>query len=455
MKQSPHKTSRFVAIETLCKLKETAKPVSLLFNKAASTHKLQGSERHLAMNLIYGVLRQRQYLDCLLQSLCKQPLKKLQPFVHQTLAVGLYQIFFLDRIPDSAAVNESVKALKSARSPKRLQGFVNGVLRESIRQRPSLPQPHAPDKKGNPILNHPEWLTRRWQKNFGRANMEQICARNNKQAQLVIRLNTSVTTQKDFFHNLHTDTHIRPGSFAPNGAVLPDYHGPITDLPGYQKGWFQVQDEAAQLATLLLAPFVTDGSYLDGCAGLGGKTSHLIELTEGYNTTITAVEPEKRRQQKFQENLNRLHPQKDVTSFHGNLQEFLRQNPTKFNGILIDAPCSGTGVIGRHPDIRWNRKESELNGYQNTQLNLLDTASRLLAPNGVLVYATCSLEHEENEDVIEKFLRNNENFTLTDCTPYLPEAAESLVRNKFFNPQPGDSVDGFFAARLVLTSGDA
>ncbi len=453
--QSSHKTSRFVAIETLCKLDKTSLPVSLLFTKAASAHALQGSERHLAMNLIYGVLRQRQYLDSLLERLCRQPLKKLQPFVHQALAVGLYQIFFLDRIPDSAAVNETVKALKAARTPKRLHGFVNGVLRESIRQQDTLPSPEEPDRKGNLVLNHPQWLTGRWLKRYGRKEMERICTSNNTQPPLVIRINTLATDRDAYLKQLNKKERGRPGSYAPDAAVLSEYHGAITQLPGYDQGFFQVQDEAAQLVSLLLAPFTLNGSYLDGCAGLGGKTSHLLQITDSFNTTITAVEPEKRREQKFQENLTRLHPQKNVTFFSGNLQDFSHHCTTKFDGILIDAPCSGTGVIGRHPDIRWNRKETDLAGYQKTQLELLEIASKLTKPGGVLVYATCSMENEENEDVIDSFLKAHDSFSLTDCTPFLPEAARSHVSEKYFRPQPADSIDGFFAARLVLKKCDA
>ncbi len=450
MTQSTKKTSRFIAIKSLCELNRTAQPLTLIFNRLAKEHALEGSDRHLAMNLIFGVLRQRHYLDSLLQELCRQPLKKLQPFVHQALAVGLYQIFFLDRIPDSAAVNESVKALKAARIPKRLQGFVNGVLRESIRQRDGLPLPGTPNKKGKPLLNHPQWLTRRWQKRFGREEMERICASNNRQPSLVLRLNTLATDRDLFFEKLAEEVTIQPGSFAPDAAVLPDYHGPINQLPGYDQGLFHVQDEAAQLVTPLLGPFTTGGSYLDGCAGLGGKTSHLLQISARHNISITAVEPEKRRERKFTENLKRLYPHKSVSLFSGDLRSFSHGCSTKFDGILIDAPCSGTGVIGRHPDIRWNRKETDLPGYQKKQLALLETAAELLKPGGILVYATCSLEHEENEDVIDRFLKKHEDFTLTDCSPFLPEAARYFVKEKYFSPKPADSIDGFFAARLVL-----
>ena len=182
-------------------------------------------------------------------------MKKFHPFVHQALAVGLYQILFLDRIPESAAVNETVNAMKIVRLPERLQGFVNGVLRASIRQRHRIPAPEALDKAGLPVLNHPAWLTDRWEQHFGRQEMLRICACNNTQPPLVLRVNPSAINRDDFCALLEQkDITARPGAHAPGAVILPDYHGPIHDLPGFAQGFFQVQDESAQLVSLLLAP---------------------------------------------------------------------------------------------------------------------------------------------------------------------------------------------------------
>lgn len=401
------------------------------------------------MNLIYGVLRQRYYLDNLLENLCRQPLHKIHPFVHQALAIGLYQIFFLDRIPDSAAVNESVKAVKSANLPKKLQGFVNGVLRECLRQKHKLPTPGDSALNKKALLNHPKWMTNRWKKRFGTKEMERICLHNNRQPSLVLRINTHKIDRDSFLALLTDKVAAIAGNHAPEAVILPKYQGKIKDIPGFASGYFQVQDEAAQLVTPLLAPFIKNGSYLDACAGLGGKTSHLLQLTERDNITLTAVEPEKQRSEKLQENLSRLFAHQQFSCYQGNLQAFAQQHPSNFHGILIDAPCSGTGVIGRHPDIRWNRREKDLQLYQEKQLSLLETAAGLIHKNGVVVYATCSLESEENEEVVEKFLARNNQFTLSDCSSYLPISARQYVNNRYFSPKPAESIDGFFAARLV------
>ena len=450
MTRSPRKTARFAAIETLCRLQRNPLPVTLLFEELAEECALLGTDRHLAMNLIYGVLRQRQYLDACLSLFCRQPLKKLHPFVHQALAVGLYQLLFLDRIPESAAVNETVNALKVVRLPERLQGFVNGVLRATVRGRARLPAPGAPDSSGEPVLNHPDWLTQRWERNFGREEMLRICACNNSRPPLVLRVNPLATSPDAFLARLReADITARAGDLAPAAVLLPGYHGPVQDLPGFGEGHFQVQDESAQLVCHLLAPFLQGGKLLDACAGLGGKTGHILELAADVRADLCAVEPDRRRLVHLRENLARLHPRNTVKIHPCTLLEFSRECTGRFDTILIDAPCSGTGVIRRHPDIRWNRQSADIPEYRKTQRQLLDQAAGLLLPGGALVYATCSLEPEENDELVAGFLHDHPDFRLSDCTPLLPVAARKLVRNGFFQPHPSGSADGFFAARLA------
>jgi 16S rRNA (cytosine967-C5)-methyltransferase len=447
------RTSRFAAIETLSRLQRTHYPVKPLFDTVAEECNLIGSERSLARNLVWGVLRRREYLNLLLGRLCNRPIDKLDNFVYSALSVGLYQLFCLDRIPESAAVNETVNALKTAGLKKHLHGFVNGVLRASLRQKDTLPCPDTLSASGRPLLNHPSWLTQRWEKRFGRVEMERICAVNNCEPQLVLRVNSSRISPQQFIAYLKdsgiTASH---GTFAPDSLILPDYQGTITSLPGYDQGYFQVQDEAAQLASLLLSPFTPNSRYLDACAGLGGKTSHIMQLTAGLDSDVVAVEPEPQRQRLLQENIDRLFPGGKLTICKTTLQDYCRTSRLQFTGVLVDAPCSGTGVTGRHPDIRWNRNEDELQRYQVDQLDILHHASELVAPLGILVYATCSLEIEENQEVIEKFLTTHTDFSITDCGSYLPKDAASCLDGIFFCPHPTESIDGFFAARLQRKS---
>lgn len=400
------------------------------------------------MNLVYGVLRQREYLNHLLSLLSKKPAHQLDPFLYMTVLVGLYQLFCLDRIPESAAVNEAVNAVKRAGLASHLHGFVNGVLRNAARKRNQLPGPQESYGDGRPFLNHPGWLTKRWTKRYGQQEMERICAINNLEPQLVLRVNTEAVEKDEYLEQLvRFGINASAGKYAPDSLVIDNFQGAITTLPGYREGFFQVQDEAAQLASLLLGPFQKCGSYLDCCAGLGGKTGHICQLA-GFCAEIVAVEPEAQRQRLFHENMARLFPKREIALHPMTLDEYAKNTQATFDGVLIDAPCSGTGVIGRHPDIRWNRKKSELKRYQQTQKALIKTASQLVSVDGILVYATCSLEPEENRQVVDSFLEQQPEFTLRDCCDFLPQQAEKFIDDKCFCPRPSLSIDGFFAARL-------
>lgn len=441
---SQKKTARYAAIETLYELNRTRAPISQIFERTIAERKVTISDRQLIMKICYGVLRQRDYLDLIMSQLCNQPISRIKPFAYHALQTGLYQLLFLDRVPESAAVNETVKAVAAARLPKSIQGFVNGVLRQSIRQRTELPRPDS-----DPLLNHPQWLTTRWQNNFGLQTMEQICQVNNKEPHLCLRV-TSKSTKSELV-DLFRENNIsaRLGRYAPDAVIVEDYRRSVTLLPGFQEGFFQVQDQAAQLATLLLGPFHLGTHYLDCCAGVGGKTSHLLSLINGDLATLVALEPSIARLSQLKENIGRTTKSSTFTAHNQTLEHYSASGDNTFDRILVDAPCSGTGVIGRHPDIRWNREEQQLISYQKQQLLLLQQAAKLLTPGGVMVYATCSIEPEENYQVIEQFLKQHCHYSLTDCRDYLPPQAHPFIHGNCFAPLPAEEIDGFFAARLT------
>ena len=438
------KTARYAAIETLYKLDQTRAPISQIFERTIAEHKVTSSDRQLAMKICYGVLRQREYLDLILSHLCNQPVKRIKPFAYHALQTGLYQLLFLDRVPESAAVNETVKAVAAARLSRSIQGFVNGVLRQSIRKRSELPQPD-----NELLLNHPEWLTARWQNNFGVQTMKQICLANNKEPPLCLRVTPRSTRTEliDLFRQNKISA--SQGRYAPDAIIVASYQRTITALPGFKEGFFQVQDQAAQLATLLMGPFHEGARLLDCCAGVGGKTSHLLSLISPETSSIVALEPHMERLNQLEEMIRRTTDSRAVSAHNQTLEQYSDSCKEKFDRILVDAPCSGTGVIGRHPDIRWNREENQLISYQKRQLNLLEQAEKLLVPGGVLVYATCSIEPEENYQVVSQFLKEYPHYSLTDCGDYLPPRAHLLIHNKCFAPLPAADIDGFFAARLT------
>lgn len=413
---------------------------------------LPAGDRQLAVMLVHGVLRRMQYLDAVISRFSRFPLARMKPLTLMALRVGVYQLLVLDRIPDSAAVNETVNVLRVERQPRWLINFANGVLRAVARNRLAISGLDEEERRAG-ILNHPAWLTSRWEEAYGPEKTREICRRNNREPLLTLRVNTLLTSTDELAGLLGAAGHApRPGRFAPESLVVDSFSGPVNGLPGYEQGLFHVQDEAAQLVSLLLAPYERGAENLDACAGPGGKTCHLAQLLAD-GSLLTAVEPNGHRFGLLAENIRRLALTGRVRPVQCRLEDFAATGPDRFHRILLDAPCSGTGVIGRHPDIRWNRRPEDLPAFRDRQLRLLRLAASLLLPGGVLVYATCSLEREENQQVIESFLRDDTDFAATDCCDFFAGPARELVDGAgYFRSTPADGLDGFFAARLVRRS---
>lgn len=446
MKTNP----RHLAITILCQRQETGQPVDLIRDNILKKAMLASTkDTQLVTALVYGVLRWQRYLDAILQDFSSHPVRKMKNLTLQALRVGLFQLCFMDKIPPSAAVNETIKALSDSRQPKWLTGFVNGLLRNIVRQTDTRPSPR--DKNSMPPavrLSHPDWLYQRWLARYGEDATTRICTANNQQAALVLRVNTKLMPRENFISVLEKSGIAGlPGIYCPEAVVLPDYRGDIACLPGYAEGKFMVQDQGAQLISLMLAP-VPPGRCLDACAGLGGKTVHLAQLMPD-GSQVVAIEPNPMRFNLLQENVHRMGFADRVCSRQTTLAEFQDKAGGLFTAILVDAPCSGLGVIRRHPDIRWNRSPDDLQRYQAEQLKLLTQAAALLAPGGLLVYATCSIEPEENEEAVALFLE-----TRPDCKisrpSLLPVHARELINEKgLLQMLPDSSHDGFFAARFV------
>ncbi len=444
-------TARLVALEALCDFQKSVEPMTGILFRMSAKNRLDPRDDQLVRALVFGILRSRQYLDCIIDRFSSHPVTKMKPRTQEALRIGVYQLLFMDRIPPSAAVNETVQAFKAGHQPKWLVRFVNGVLRSIARERDSLPAPEHMLVNGAPVLNHPDWLVKRWVKSYGRQRTEDICRINNELPPLTLRVNTGLIQRHQFAAMLADSGRIEYGKFTDTALLLPDFRGEVAGLPGYEEGLFVVQDEAAQLAGCLLT-MQKGGCYLDGCAGVGGKTTHLAALLP-TDARLTAVEPEKRRYRLLGENLHRLR-MTGVETVNMDLAGFAGTAGEKYDGILLDVPCSGTGVIRRRPDIRWNRKAGDLPGYQREQLQLLRTASSLVRKDGIIVYATCSLEAEENSEVIDAFLTEHTEFFIEDAREFLPSAAAQLVTAEgYFQPTPEQGIDGFFAARLRRKAG--
>lgn len=392
--------------------------------------------------LVYGVLRNREKIDWALDRFSKKSVDKSDAWTRNILRLGAYQMMFLDRVPASAAINTAVDLAKHhGKTP----GYVNGLLRNLDRNRDALKWPKEPRKLLSVLYSHPEWIVRRWVERFGKEVAESLLASNNRPAPLTLRTNTLRTTRaklKDFLAADGVQT--RETGYSPVGLEIVSSPG-LKKLAAFLDGLFMVQDEAAQFVGMMLAPRSGD-TVLDACAAPGGKATHLAELMENRGM-IVALESDTSRINRIRENSTRLGVN-IIRPVRGDAAVF---DDGAYDKVLIDAPCSGLGVLRRHPDGRWTKKEAIIAERQAVQKKFLENCSRLLKPGGVLVYATCTTEPEENEDVIKGFLSMHPEFMLDNPRPHLPPSAATLVGNDlFFRTFPGArDMDGFFGARMV------
>jgi 16S rRNA (cytosine967-C5)-methyltransferase len=407
-------------------------------------------DRGLVTELFYGVLRHRAALDWRLAACSQRHLARLAPPTLTLLRVGAYQLLFLARVPASAAVNETVALTKRLSAPADV-GFVNAVLRALDRRRHEL---IVPDLLERPLdhltaeYSHPVWLVRRWLKRFGVQRTLHLCRANNAIPPMTLRVNTLVTTRERLLDVLRQEgVEAAPCAVSPQGVVIRGT--PPTATRAFAQGWYYVQDEAAQLVGLAVAPRPGE-RVLDACAAPGGKSIHLAELMGDHGEVVAAdVKPD--RLGLVTDNCRRMGIKSVRTVAADLTQASDVARLGRFDRILVDAPCTGLGVLRRHPEAKWHKTEGLIARYAATQRAILDQVAPLLTPGGVLIYSTCSTEREENEEVVSEFLRRHRGWVSDDLRAVLPAAAASLVTPQGYLLTLGNAwdMDGFFAAHFT------
>jgi len=403
--------------------------------------RLSEADRRLLHVLYLGVCRQRPRLDRALQACITRPWSEVQEEVRNVLRLGAYQILFLDRVPDRAAVDQSVELCRAVRLAG-ATGFVNGVLRRLARERPTPPD--LPGVAGIALrTGMPDWLAQRFAARHGETETEErLTALNTEPAGLSLRVNTLHGDVAGFQAALAAaGVAATPGPLGRECLVLPEAPATRT-LPGFAEGWFYVQDPASQWVTELLDPRPEE-RILDACAAPGGKCSH-VAARLGNQGEVVALEKDPGRARRLRQNLDRLGAT-CVTVVKEDAGAFV--DPRPFDRILLDAPCTGLGVLRRHPEIRWRRTAADVARAGERQLALLCHLASLVRPGGNLVYATCSTEPEEGEEVIERFLAGTDGYRLAPDADLPPGIA--APRPGLYRTEPHLlPVDGFFAARL-------
>lgn len=443
--ESASPSARRLANEILVKVDSQKAYADILLDHTLKGAALEAADRALLTELVYGTLRWRGTIDARLQRKLRRPLSEAEPRIRNLLRLAGYQLFYLDRIPSYAAVDEAVELAKRY-GGRKAASFVNGVLRNVLRDGESLPL----DGSVNSLAvqySHPAWLVRRWRAEFGAEDAAALMRANNDRAPLALRVNSLKCDREQLVNRLaQAGIEARASTISAHGIILPSA-GAVENLPGFAEGFFQAQSEASQLVVELLAPRAGE-RMLDACAAPGGKSTYIAELQKDQGEVV-AVDISARGIERIRQNAARLGLRSiravAVDATHALDDSF----ETSFDRILLDAPCSGLGTLRGHPEIKWQREETDVLRLSRLQQKLLERVAGYLKADGVMVYSTCTLTIEENERNVEAFLAAHPEFELQDAARYLSEQASPMTRGKYFQALPSrDNTDGFFAARL-------
>lgn len=422
---------------------------NLALSRALEEFKPGALDRAFATETVYGTLRTLNTLDWILEKHIRQPLEKQTSWIRNILRLGVYQIMYMDRVPAPAAVNEAANQARRFGHPGSVS-FVNGVLRSVLRNREKIEFPSLEEDPAAHIslkYSHPAWLVKRWLGDLGAGETIELCEANNRPAPVTVRTNTLRTTRSRLAELLIGEgLEVSETAYAPEGLVIGI--GGLRGFPPFEKGLFQVQDESSMLVGHALSP--SPGSLvLDAASAPGGKATHLAQLM-GDRGMVAAFDIHPHKIRLIEDNCRRL----GITCVSPLVAD-ARKLPQDFAGradfALLDAPCTGTGVIRRRPDSRWKKNPGQIPGILGLQREMLESIARCIKPGGVLVYSTCSVLEEENRGQVENFLKISGEFGLESLAGLLPGslAGEESLDKGFIQLYPHrHGTDGFFMARM-------
>jgi len=447
-KDGKNMTARELALQILIRVETQGSYANLLLDRALEAQPLTTADRRFATELVYGVLRHRSALDWIIGGHSSRAPETLPPALRNILRLGAYQLVYLERIPASAACNEAVELAKR-HGHAGIAKFTNGVLRSLARAKAEIRWPEDPVQRIAIEHSHPQWMVERWIARYGRDQAAALCAANNSIPPLSVRTNTLRITRDGLREHLAAAGVTAEASLvAPDGLRLGGYP-PVRELAAFREGLLQVQDEASMLVAEIMRP-APGSTVIDTCSAPGGKTTHLAQKMDNRGK-IYALDRHAGKLRLVEDSCRRLGIGIVET------RECDARNLDCFpdsaaDAVLVDAPCSGLGVLRRKPDAKWRKTAPQLTIIRQLQLELLTAAAGKVRPGGTLVYSTCTTEPEENETVVADFLAANAGFAATDIGPLLPPAlrAEATAARGYLRLLPHrHGTDGFFIARFT------
>jgi 16S rRNA (cytosine967-C5)-methyltransferase len=438
---------RGLAVKILNRVERTDAYLERLLDNEMRSAEIKGPDKALLYEIVHGVIRWMGRLDWILNGFYKGTFSKAIPNLKNGLRVALYQILFLDRVPDYAAVNEVVEFVKKLQGQKPAD-LVNAVLRNIIRNKNSIRFPDPEEDLAGYLAayySHPSWMVRRYLERFDRENTEKLFAANNEKPYLTLRINTP-KVQPDEFKSLLESVNLKfkVGKYLPEFFKLQNLTN-ITAWEYFTKGYFNIQDESAGLACRVLEA-QERMRILDLCAAPGGKTAYIASLIHSRGE-IVAIDKFESRLKLLSKNMERLGLD-CVRTIETDALEY--QGPL-FDRVLADVPCSGTGTLSKKPDIKWKKDMFDIIDLNKIQIKLLNKAAQLVKPGGIVVYSTCSIEPEENFEIVKRFFDENKNFEFQSVRDRFPD--EIVDENGCIQTFPHKhKMDGAFAAKLVRIS---
>lgn len=440
---------RNTIIDLLLRIDENSGYSHLLIDHEMKSRKIDPKDEGLLTEIVYGTIQRKLTLDYYLQSFIK-PKQKLEPWVRMLLRMSLYQMVFLDRIPDHAIIHEAVEIAKR-RGHKGLASFVNGVLRNV--QRNGVPDTASIESDAKRLAietSHPEWLVDRWIRLYGFEVTRDICTANQTRKPLSVRVQPMRITREDAMRILRDQGfETRPSTFSDQGIIIDQ--GNILKTTLFADGYVTIQDQSSMLVAEMLQ-VKSSMDVLDACSAPGGKATHIAEKMQNEGL-VHAYDLHKNKIKLIDKKAAALH----LTNIEAgqadarNLQSIHEKE--SFDRILIDAPCSGFGVIRGKPDIKYNKQETDIHQLATIQLDILDHVAPLLKKDGLLIYSTCTMDVDENENVVKQFLEKHSDYKIDEGffddlpanikdSPGLTETGIQLFPQTF-------QTDGFFLTRLI------
>ena len=444
------KTVREAALDVLVKIEKNQAYSHLLLNDTRKKAGLDRRDSALLTEIVYGTIQRKLTLDFYLQPLIKKDLKKLDTWVLVLLRLSIYQMVYLDRVPERAVVHEAVTIAKN-NGHKGISGMVNGVLRGFQRaERPSFEDIQDPIERLSIETSHPVWLLKRWISQYGQEETRAMCIENLLPAPVSMRVNQTKTTRDDLLLQLEKEgIEAKPAELTSEGIIIEK--GPVFETEAYLQGLMTAQDESSMMVALALSP-EPGMDVLDTCAAPGGKTTHLAEQMNNQGSVL-ALDLHPQKVKLIQQQAKRL--SLSIIKAEAMDARKLVDHKELYDRVLVDAPCTGFGVLKRKPDIKWAKSERDVTQIATIQADILAAASTCVKKDGLLVYSTCTVDKAENEETIQAFIQNNPDFSLDETiSERLPKHIVSKRLNQgMLTVLPQDyQSDGFFITALRRNS---